>query len=65
MWTVSWTGVWRSHTPYLGTQMHTCDVGGTVRGRHRGQREINKWKALEVRDLVLVSSLCLAPDATC
>lgn len=27
-------------------------LGKTVRGRQREQREMNKWKFLEVRDLV-------------
>lgn len=46
--------------------MHTCYFGWNYLGAGAGlQREVNKCKFLEVKDSVLVPSLCPAPDAMC
>lgn len=46
-----------------GMQMHACDLRRTIVGKAQEDREVNKYKFLEVKDSVLVSSLCPAPDA--
>lgn len=53
---------------YSRAQAHKyalVNLGGTMWGEARGQREVNKYKFLEIKDSVLVPSLCPAPDAMC